>query len=124
MEALTFLKEKGRLTKNCEIDCSDCRLSLDNNKFNLPCKHLSYYYPEEAIKIIEEWSQEVDWETIKVDERLLVSNDRFFWHKRHFAKYDKETNTIYVYQQGCSSFTTSQIESFKYAKMYTGQDLV
>lgn len=120
MDAITYLKEKERLTKcsTGDVKCCKCKLNHDNNKFKLDCVRLEAEYPEEAIKIIEEWSKEIDWSKVEVDTKLLVSNKEILWNKRHFAKY--EDGTIYVYQQGCSSYTTQQIEAFKHAKLWDG----
>lgn len=117
MDAIQYLKEKERLTKcSRDSDCVNCRLDFENNKFNVSCDVLEGRYPEEAIRIIEEWSKEINWSTIEIDTRLLVSNDGCLWHKRHFATY--ENNKVYVYEQGCSSYTTKQIEPCKYAKLW------
>ena len=37
MTALEYLKEKARMTKNCQIACVKCLLSLDNNDDGRSC---------------------------------------------------------------------------------------
>ena len=62
MDALTYLKEKARMTGTkalgCSIKCDTCPLSIDNNGTSTPCKSFEALYPEEAIKIVEKWSKE------------------------------------------------------------------
>ena len=58
MDAIKFLKEKHRLTEKCNIDCSRCRLSFDNNGLNLTCRVLEREHPEKMVEIVEKWSEE------------------------------------------------------------------
>ncbi|MFR5772765.1 MAG: hypothetical protein ACLUE7_05580 [Lachnospirales bacterium] len=58
-----YLKEKNRMTKNCEISCGDCPLCINNNKTNLLCKKLENTYPEKAIEIVQAWSDKHQAET-------------------------------------------------------------
>ena len=53
-----YLKERGRMTKNCVICCSDCPLSGENNGKNLGCGKFENRYPEEVIGIVQAWSDE------------------------------------------------------------------
>lgn len=47
-------------TKNglCEINCSNCPLSSNNNGEGLFCSDFEMYYPEKAVKAVQEWSDE------------------------------------------------------------------
>ena len=36
---------------------------------------------------IGEYLDIVDWDKVKIDTRVLVSDDGINWHKRHFARY-------------------------------------
>lgn len=58
MDAITFLKEKNRLTKQCSIKCSECRLSFIKNEKDLTCSVLEIEYPEKVVEIVENWSKE------------------------------------------------------------------
>lgn len=58
MDALEFLKVRSRMTKNCGMDCVDCPLYYANNNKKLGCKRFETLYPDEAIKIVEEWGKE------------------------------------------------------------------
>ena len=58
-----YLKEQNRMTGNCEIDYKDCPISDNNNKTNLPCGEFERTYPDEAIKIVQKWSDEHQVET-------------------------------------------------------------
>ena len=55
MDAVLFLKELDRATKNCDIDCMSCPLCIENNEKNKPCSDLT---EEENVEIIEKWSRE------------------------------------------------------------------
>ena len=57
MDALEYFKIKKRMTNKCEMDCVDCPLYSNNNK-QLGCKRFEMLYPDEAIKIVEEWGKE------------------------------------------------------------------
>lgn len=56
MDALVYLKNKRRMCK--ETTCADCKLSLHNNDEGLHCEIFTKRYPEQAIKVVEEWTQE------------------------------------------------------------------
>lgn len=57
MDAVTFCKEKQRMTKECTIKCYKCPLSYEKNEKGLVCSILERYYPEKAVEIIENWSK-------------------------------------------------------------------
>lgn len=58
-----YFKEKNRMIKNCEIACEDCPISSDNNKTDLPCEVFERTYPDKAIEVVQEWSNEHPVET-------------------------------------------------------------
>lgn len=60
-----YFKEKNRMIKNCEIACEDCPISNNNNKTDLPCEVFERTYPDEAIEIVQKWSDEHQVETRK-----------------------------------------------------------
>ena len=55
---INFFKEKNRLTKDCDIYCSNCRLSSNNNEENYDCGYLLNFHPEKAVEIMQKWSDE------------------------------------------------------------------
>lgn len=57
MDAVNFLKEKGRM---CEAihQCHKCPISSDNNQYGLTCIIFAEKHPEEAVDIVEQWSKE------------------------------------------------------------------
>lgn len=65
-----FLKEMGRMTNNCNIRCEDCDLSSERNSKKVNCVDLFCKYPEEAIKIVQDWS-------IKRPPEKAIVNDFF-----------------------------------------------
>ncbi len=59
MDAIKYFKEKKRMTKDCNIKCRDeCPLDYYNNTEQLGCHVFETTYPEEAIAIVEKWSNE------------------------------------------------------------------
>ena len=58
MDAIEYLKTRKRMTKNCRIDCDECLLGSKYNGRNINCTPLETLYPNEAIKIVEEWGKE------------------------------------------------------------------
>lgn len=58
---LNYLKEKNRMTKVnnkgfCTIYCSDCSLSHFNNGTTYDCIFLEKLFPEKALNIVQNWS--------------------------------------------------------------------
>lgn len=58
MDAVTYLKEKNRMTTTCGIKCFECPLGIKNNGKDLVCEMLEMTCPEKAIEIVENWSKE------------------------------------------------------------------
>lgn len=58
MKAIDYLKEKGRMTKDCTIHCADCPFEYDNNGTENNCTNFDSKYPEQAIEIVEKWAKE------------------------------------------------------------------
>ena len=66
MDAVKYFGEKrrmldslGRTEGKCGgVRCPDCPFSHKNNGMELYCEALEIVYPERAIEIVEEWSQE------------------------------------------------------------------
>ena len=58
MDALEYFKTKNKMTNNCKVNCDICPLSYDNNSKGIGCSKFETFYPNEAIKIVEEWGKE------------------------------------------------------------------
>ena len=66
MEAVKYFEEKKRMLNSvgrtigfCDsAECSDCPLYFENNGRGLDCNAFEILYPEEAVAIVEKWSQE------------------------------------------------------------------
>lgn len=75
MDAIEFFKEKNRM---CEYfkqgSCSDCGLSIGNNKKNLYCNDFISNYPEKTVEIVEQWSKSHQQKTILDDFRDKYPN--------------------------------------------------
>lgn len=58
-----YFNEKLKMTKRtknglCKIKCSNCPLCSNNNGEGLSCPDFEMYYPEEAVKAVQRWSDE------------------------------------------------------------------
>ncbi len=58
-----YFNEKLRITKRkkngvCEIKCNDCPLNITNNGIGIPCSDFETIYPEQAIEVVQRWSDE------------------------------------------------------------------
>lgn len=67
-KTMNYFIEKSRMIKQqkdgvCKLDCSDCPLSISNNGTDISCSHFETGYPEEAIAIMQKWSDEHPRET-------------------------------------------------------------
>lgn len=58
MEAVEYLKAKGRMTNTCNIGCNNCLLSTQNNGKNLDCSNFENEFPELAVEAVEQWANE------------------------------------------------------------------
>lgn len=60
MDAVKYLKEKGRVTEGCASDekCRLCPLSERNNEEGMPCYEYEFKHPEESVEIVEKWAAE------------------------------------------------------------------
>lgn len=69
MKAIDYFKTKNRMTKGCTIDCDSCLLSSSANPKEEMCTEFEIEYPQEAIKIVQDWLERNPNKTRK--ERLL-----------------------------------------------------
>ena len=74
MDALEYLKEKIRMCIG--RNCSDCPQSFTKNGVKMGCENFEVEYPEQAIKIVEDWSKENPVATNK-DKYLEVMKETF-----------------------------------------------
>ena len=67
---------------------------------------------------IGEYLDIVDWDKVKIDTRVLVSDDGVNWHKRHFARYT--CGRVYTWGYGSTSWSkgnASDVAPWRYAKL-------
>lgn len=67
--------------------------------------------------LLEDYEEpEVDWSKVEVDTPILVRDfEDEVWERRYFAKY--ENGTIYAWVGGCTSWSTSNMTTWEYAKL-------
>ena len=64
MKAIDYLKEKARMTNNCDT-CRNCPLDIEKNEKNLTCVKLEGNDPVKAVEIVEKWAKENPVKTYK-----------------------------------------------------------
>ena len=108
----------GRKYRTCSgVNCDNCPLGYYNNGFEVGCPELEQENPLEAIKIIMDYEIPIDWNEVKKDDPILVSDDGFNWCKRYFAEY---RNGVYAWNEGATSWsakTKQSKTSWKYVKL-------
>ena len=76
-------------------------------------------YPMRIIMTIE-FEPYTDWSKVKVDTKILVSDDGIEWHRRHFARYEDEK--IYAFMNGSTSWVGGILQHWEYAKLPESED--
>lgn len=76
---------------------------------------------EKCVESINKWANSeyvphVDWSKVPVDTKILVSDNRKQWNRRHFSKF--EDGKVYTWNEGKTSFTTDRTVNWDYAKLY------
>lgn len=59
----------------------------------------------------------IEVQNLKVDDKVLVSEDGEYWRKRHFHHYDPVTDIVYVFDNGGTSWTEGIFYPWDYAKL-------
>lgn len=78
-------------------------------------------YTDEIEEIIMNWQKPIDWSQVAIDTKILVRNgENDLWKKRYFANYEK--GLVYAYSDGKTSWSTDFVTSWKYAKLWEGED--
>lgn len=97
MNALEYFKAKDRMTRRCCINCKDCKLSPDNNGKDISCYGFESEFPEQAIKIVEDWVEEnkvkIENNTIKQTQEN-INNVDMVNHPNHYNYKSMECKDI------------------------------
>ena len=97
-----FVKPNILKSDHCNgTDCTKCRML-------------------QAIWLLKDYEEpeepETDWSKVVIDTPILVRQDKTgYWLERHFAKY--ENGNVYAWVDGQTSWSTSHITGWKYAKL-------
>ena len=78
-----YLKEKNRMTNDCEIGCNHCLIGSYNNGFDLMCVEFENTYPDKAIEIVQAWSDKHQAET-RAEHFLKMFPNAPIWKGRPF----------------------------------------
>lgn len=103
------LKKRAEMCESYE-KCKKCPL----------CGQCSFTYmtdhSEEFEQIVMSWEKPIDWSKVEVDTPILVSDNKAYWGKRYFAKY--EDGYVWAWDDGKTSWTADGYDScWKYAKL-------
>ena len=58
MDTIKFFKERKRMCDAILENCHECPMSSNNNNYGLICGIFCEKHPEEAVGIVEQWSNE------------------------------------------------------------------
>ncbi len=115
-----MLRSLGSETGRCDCRiCGKCGFSKAINDRRESCTEWEMNHPEEAARIVMEYEpEEVDWNEVPVDTKVLVRNsEEAKWCRRHFAKF--EDGKVYVFPFGETSYTSNHDPiGCVYAKLY------
>lgn len=76
-----------------------------------PRRLLNYIFdnPETTCEYIMNYKVPVDWTKVPVDTKILVKDSLSDeWLPRYFAKYDEQTDVVYAWSFGATSFSISK----------------
>lgn len=103
---VAFDKEEKRVEVCHKVNCADCAFF----KLDMPC------VVNFTLWLYEEYEEPpVDWSTVAVDTKVLVSDSGNHWSKRYFAK--RTGGRYYTWYQGATSWSTDRMETWDYAKL-------
>lgn len=72
-------------------------------------------------KLVESEESEVDWNEVKIDTPIMVrDSENGDWFKRYFAEY--KNGKIYTWDNGHTSWETSRMIEWKYAKLVEDEE--
>jgi len=67
-KTVNFIKERCRMTNNCQIRCAKCPLSQNNDGADhMACFDFEEQYPKKAIEVVQRWSDEHPQKTYLTD---------------------------------------------------------
>lgn len=109
-----FEKYKDDIIKTLLDNCENCQ-------FNGECgpDTLRKWLDSECV---EPEKEEVDWSKVPIDTKVLVSSDGVTWYKRYFAGVLCKTGCPQVFANGADNWSNSLTESWKYIKLYKGDE--
>lgn len=111
-------KYKDLLTKDYmfeDIYCNEVR-KLMLKEYNKECKNTPCMQCGDLFGLWLQEESKINWNDVKVDTLVLVSDDGFTWHLRHFAKC-KDDNVIYAWENGKTSKQTIIMKRWNFAKL-------
>lgn len=115
-----ILNSLGIKNKNeCYFGCDKC----ENCPYKLELECIVediFTNIEKFLNVTMNFEIVVDWESVKIDELILVrdyKDDR--WSTRHFAGYDEKNKIVYAWNNGYTSYTSDGDRSYwRYAKLF------
>lgn len=93
--------------------------SINAKCINTGCVKCHLY---RTIWLLEDYEEpEIDWSKVEVDTPILVrAYEDEDWLKRYFAKY--ENGTVYAWSCGCTSWSETVMNDWKYAKLAESEE--
>lgn len=114
-----FVEKVSRIReKICEeTDCGSCILKGSPDFRNNPCYVSGCVFTEEQFNFVQNYSF-TDWSKVPIDTKIVVwlsvsPHEKYY---RHFAGF--ENGTVYAWDEGKTSFTTSKKIAWTRAELY------
>jgi len=103
-----YFAEKQRMTKRagnglCKLGCSNCPLCSGNNNKGLSCTGFEMLYPEKAIEIVQQWSDEHPQKTYLTELLKIFPNTPL--------KDDGTPKGICLYELGATSLDNCEVDN-------------
>lgn len=107
------VSHSGNAVRCAETDCNDCIFGGTHNCSSKKLEWLSAEYLEsKQLRLTEEIRN------LKVDDKLLVSENGKDWHKAHFANYsDNDEYVVDCFCNGGTSWSNTCVVGWEYAKL-------
>ena len=105
MDAVKYLKEKRRMTQECDISCRDCLLGPYRNGAGKQCDAFAYSHPEDAVRIVENWSAEHPVKTRQSEFLKMFPNAQICEDRETLGVCPRTIDTKSVSEEECGNIT-------------------
>ena len=102
-----YFSEKKRMGRQasgvCKLRCTDCPMGMRNNGIGVTCSDFESSYPEQAIEIVQKWSDEHPQKTYLTELLKIFPNTPL--------KDDGTPKNICLYELGATSLDNCEVDN-------------